>query len=453
MKSAFLLLFLLFSCILSSQELLFEKIPFQFYSPSRKVFVVVSGDTIYTASGKGEKWQKKPIRWTGALNAFQLASGYFSMSTSKADYFIMAGCGKVWQLKGDSLVRIDRSFDHKNQYGACAFVHHDTLFMMGGYGFFQTKNITTYFDERTGGWFLKRTTGEVPPEHSCAYYFKGQNDVMIWGGERRTTMGDDTLRSLWNLNLISNEWRELGKVNPEIQLPFVRGAIYVNEEGSWAHLGNRLLKFDVDNGKILEYKADQFYQIKGWVTHENQVLIAEWRHDEGGVFIWVDKIADVMGNPSKVYSLIEPLNKQGSYVRFIWALILFGWMLGVLGYYWVLLRRTKRIELLEEAQSNQMVWTEMELMILQEFWNAGEAGLEVSDLNKFFNHGDPNFDTLKKRRELKLKDLRRKLAYSTGISEAEIFHEERLISDRRVKKMVLNTLIKREKLGIPFYGA
>lgn len=452
MKSAFLLLFLLFSCILSSQELLFEKLPFQFYSPSRKLFVVVSGDTIYTVSGKGEKWQKKPIHWTGGLNARQLESGYFSMSTSKADYFIMAGCGKVWQWKGDSLVRIDRSFDHKNQYGACTFVHHDTLFMMGGYGFFQTKNITTYFDERTGGWFLKHTRGQEPPQHSGAYYFKGKKDIMIWGGERRTTMGDDTLRSLWNLNLISNEWRELGKVNPEIQLPFVRGAIYVNEEGSWAHLGNRLLKFDVDNAKILEYKADQFYQIKGWVTHANQVMIAEWRHDEGGVFIWVDKISEVLGYPSNVFRLIEPLNKQGSYFRFIWALILYGWMLGVLGYYWVLLRRTKRMELLDEAQANQIIWSDLELMILQEFWNAGEAGLEVSDLNIFFNHGDPNFDTLKKRRELKLKDLRRKLAFSTGISEADIFQEERLVSDRRVKKMVLNESIKREKLGIPLSG-
>ena len=92
-------------------------------------------------------------------------------------------------------------------------------------------------------------------------------------------------------------------------------------------------------------------------------------------------------------------------------------------------------------------------MILQEFWNAGETGLEVSDLNNFFNHGAPNFDTLKKRRELKLKDLRRKLAFSTGISEADIFQEERLVSDRRVKKMVLNESIKREKLGIPLSRA
>lgn len=129
--------------------------------------------------------------------------------------------------------------------------------------------------------------------------------------------------------------------------------------------------------------------------------------------------------------------------------MLFGWLIGVLGYYWVLLRRSKHQDLEIGEQLSQAEWSDRELAILEIFWAADSTGIEVSELNVLFNYGDPNFDTLKKRRELKLKDLRKKLAQLMGISESEVFVEQRLNSDRRVKKMALHPDIKRETLGIP----
>ncbi len=449
MKSAVLLVFLLFSFDLYSQELFFKDLPFQFYSPSRACFVVTDGEEVYTSRGCGQEWVKSAIHFAGDLNGQELKSDYFPMSTSKGDYFVRQGCGEVWQLLGDSLVRIDHSFQHRNQYGASTFVYRDTLFMTGGYGFFVTKNITTYFDFATGGWFLKHTHGPYPPDRCGAHTFQSRDKIYFWGGQERNTLGDDTLQSLWSLDLISSTWRNEGKICSEIGLPLMRSnATYAAGE-NWVHMGNRMLQFDADSLKVREYQADRFYQLKGWVPHEDEWLIVEWGHNENEFLVQIKKRSDVLGDVKKEYGFIDEQQYRNAATLSLWAVVLFGWLIGVLGYYWVLLRRSKRQDLEMGEQLSQAEWSDRELAILEIFWAADSTGIEVSELNVLFNYGDPNFDTLKKRRELKLKDLRKKLAQLMGISESEVYVEQRLNSDRRVKKMALHPDIKRETLGIP----
>ena len=92
--------------------------------------------------------------------------------------------------------------------------------------------------------------------------------------------------------------------------------------------------------------------------------------------------------------------------------------------------------------------SKQELEILDFFFEAGSNGFESAELNRFFDYGDPNFDTLKKRRDIKMRELRKKLSAITGIASDEVFLEKRLDSDRRVKKLYLNPGIKRENTGI-----
>ncbi len=449
MKSAVLLVFLLFSIGLYSQELLFSELPFQFYSPSRDCFVVTDGIDVYTSNGVGQAWSKSVLKYAPELNVQDFKSNYFPLSTTKGDYFVLHGCGKVLQLEGDSLTRIDHSFQHRNQYGASVFVHRDTLFMTGGYGFFVTKNITTYFDFATGGWFLKHTRGDYPPDRCGAHTFQAKDEVYFWGGQERNTLGDDTLQSLWCLDLRSSTWRNEGKICSEVGLPLMRGNATNAMGENWVHMGNRLLQFDPDSLKVREYQADRFYQLKGWVPHGEDWLIVEWGHDENEFLVRIKKRSEVLGELKREYPFIDEQSSRSAATLSLWAVVLYGWMIGVLGYYWVLVRRRKRQDLELDEQVSQVEWSDRELAILEIFWASDSEGIEVSELNELFSYGDPNFDTLKKRRELKLKELRRKLSQLLGISETEVYIEQRLNSDRRVKKMALHPDIKRERLGIP----
>jgi len=58
------------------------------------------------------------------------------------------------------------------------------------------------------------------------------------------------------------------------------------------------------------------------------------------------------------------------------------------------------------------------------------------------NYDDPSIDTIKKRRELLLKDLRYKLSSKFNIPQEEVFLERRMETDRRMKLLFLNKLVK-----------
>ena len=134
-----------------------------------------------------------------------------------------------------------------------------------------------------------------------------------------------------------------------------------------------------------------------------------------------------------------------------------GWIIGiimamvvVLGYWfwWRFKRQVSETNVTEDIVLAAIHFSDQEKELLRFFFEVGEAGFETNDLHRFFDYGDPNFDTLKKRRDLKLREMRKKLAQLTGVSSDEVFLEKRLDSDRRVKKLYLNPEIKRENAGI-----
>jgi hypothetical protein len=65
-------------------------------------------------------------------------------------------------------------------------------------------------------------------------------------------------------------------------------------------------------------------------------------------------------------------------------------------------------------------------------------GLEISFINDLVNYDNPSLDTLKKRREILLRELKIKLALVFNISESEILIEQRMVTDKRMKLIFLN---------------
>jgi hypothetical protein len=73
-----------------------------------------------------------------------------------------------------------------------------------------------------------------------------------------------------------------------------------------------------------------------------------------------------------------------------------------------------------------------------------ETGLEISYINDLVNHDQPSIDTLKKRRETLLKELRYKLALKFNIPQDEVFIEQRMTADKRMKLLFINEIILSE---------
>ncbi|MHA8051156.1 hypothetical protein V7S79_08555 [Aquirufa sp. ROCK-SH2] len=108
------------------------------------------------------------------------------------------GTSLVYQFvrKGNTfeLIRLDHSSFKGFNFFAYQFVRKDTLFSIGGYGFWNYNNKLTYFDENNKGWELYKINNEGPlsVDYSVCGY-------------------DSKKDGIWTLNLINPENLIIGK--------------------------------------------------------------------------------------------------------------------------------------------------------------------------------------------------------------------------------------------------
>jgi hypothetical protein len=124
--------------------------------------------------------------------------------------------GIVYELRGNELVRIDHSFEHKMQINSQHFVHDNRIFRFGGYGFWSARNFFTYFDVNSKEWenYSPVQGDQVPPGIFDVNQFKSGEDVTYFNG---VTINEfDNLKfernqDIWHFNLRSKTWENRGK--------------------------------------------------------------------------------------------------------------------------------------------------------------------------------------------------------------------------------------------------
>lgn len=400
---------------------------------------------MYLSKGVGQSWRTYPIHYGDGIEYNSLRIEFIPISTSKGDYFVVGGCGLVYQLKGDSIVRIDNSFRHKNQNGGLYWVCNDTLCITGGYGFFESTNITTYFDWDTKGWYHRKCRGDIPPDFSGGAAFRGDDKSYYFFGRSENIHGLSDVKSVRMLDHRRWEWRDLG----EMELPWnpknEQILHFWKNSGTLARMGNTLLDVDVSKNQVVIYRSDKFASLVDLVLKEGQMLLSRPNHQLNKFIIDLVIKKDYLGKSIDEVLLVPALQPRWwliAIAMFFLIAVLFIW-------FWLKFRANLSTKVRAmEVHAVKSEFSKQELEILDFFFEAGSNGFESAELNRFFDYGDPNFDTLKKRRDIKMRELRKKLSAITGIASDEVFLEKRLDSDRRVKKLYLNPGIKRENTGI-----
>ena len=79
-------------------------------------------------------------------------------------FLLYPGGGMLFKFNESSaeIKRIDRSFAHRNQYSGYFFSHNKNLYLLGGYGFWETKSLLTKFNFSSGEWDYISTAGQTP---------------------------------------------------------------------------------------------------------------------------------------------------------------------------------------------------------------------------------------------------------------------------------------------------
>ncbi len=170
-------------------------------------------------------------------------------------YFINGSGGLVYMIKNDTVRRIDKSFDHQMQHGACWFEHNNTAFSYGGYGFWSNRDFFTYYDPKQDEWEVYHpiSSKKIPRGTSSSQYIKEANEFHFFGGNfidphnrRERIMNNE----VWTFNFSTNEWLYLGKHTPLND--FIKKVRYKNSL-LLIEL-NKITAIDVKNNKKTTYQ-------------------------------------------------------------------------------------------------------------------------------------------------------------------------------------------------------
>lgn len=189
-------------------------------------------------------------------------------------WFLFDGTDRVYRLMrgqaGPYLQRVDSTVHAGGFFKAMVFMRRDTIFRLGGYGFWRTKGFFTWFDGRTGRWKPYASASGLPSTLTLHHY-DAAADVLYLAGARehkphenfRDQLGD----SVYRFDFAHRAWSNLGRINPRgsvlttIQDPTDMtaitslGVIWVMLENTvlYDFVGNRTLKVR-DRSKMLFYQ-------------------------------------------------------------------------------------------------------------------------------------------------------------------------------------------------------
>lgn len=96
----------------------------------------------------------------------------FSLIQNSKILLQIEGTGQLYQLdlEKKTFKRLDKTFYRGNNFGAIRYLRNDTLFNIGGHGFWYGNNIQTYFSQKTNEWELYDTPSDNGPKFISAHY-------------------------------------------------------------------------------------------------------------------------------------------------------------------------------------------------------------------------------------------------------------------------------------------
>lgn len=129
--------------------------------------------------------------------------------------------GLLYRVENDSTIRLDKSFQHRKQFQSNDFVHRDTLFRYGGYGFWRANNFFTYFDNGTKEWeYYPIKSFTMPDEAYDGKAFLLDDKFYVLGGQKVSKtngLASEKSKQIWTFNFKSREWTNGGKMGLDIR--------------------------------------------------------------------------------------------------------------------------------------------------------------------------------------------------------------------------------------------
>jgi len=427
-------------------------------------FIVLAKDSFYLYNTAREKsWLAFKYKKNELDTALKQPIELNFIHNSKQVLFYAGGGGQIYAFRDSSILRLDKSFLQKNQFGACGFEYKDKILLYGGYGFYSYKPYFTEFSERTKEWFLRPYANhQYLPEgrQAVVYQIDKKKDFFFMASGYTLknpffkNVSNLELNDVWKFDLQLNKWTRLGFIDEKkkirnLRFPFIaNGIFYAIEKGP----DNAVVKIDIINNSFKIYKTDHLV---------DQILV-----EFGTVYNPKDQhIITVIKDTRKANTytvVLIPLKElehslifSAKYYRTLFdrliPLFLIILVLGCFIYFNAQFRKRKRLkpESNKTIHFNQddhslsyegnIISFEEEHLIFLNF--LVEKGGEVSnnELLDFIRRGQESTDTLKKRKLKLITDINQIFRICTGLREPFLL-ELKDDNDRRYKDYLINPI-------------
>ncbi len=219
------------------------------------------------------------------------------------------GTGRVYELskdkKGDYLLnRIDSTVHSGVNFNAFTFHMHDTLFQLGGNGFWNIRGILTYFSKRTRQWELLTSNIRLPiykPEEIALLLKTDEQAGKIYISNSMkfdnfpTSLASTVVDSCYEYNFNSNYWNTLGALNPMLRKKLTNG-VDLNMSNEKYNIFTRELDFywvNFSANKYGKFKDTKSNEIKEeWISFYPASQPTNYFHFTLGDSLYLTKVTN-----------------------------------------------------------------------------------------------------------------------------------------------------------------
>lgn len=403
-----------------------------FNDSNGELSIIDDTNQVVTYNSFGKCIQKERIV-KKAINFNELKEEFLPVFLHNQLHFVERGCGRVFKFNKGSIERIDRSFSHRNQFDALVVEIRDTLFCIGGYGFFTVKDHVTYFDEGMGQWFLKNNSFLMNHQILKPLYYLGKDGITIYGGDTYVNgiVRDDFSKrqeKLLKFSLNSKKWEEVGDLNSEC-IKYLKKVSFTGKN-TLVTL-NQLMIFFPDKNEVHVLQQENNVRRLFFFNHqliENKVIRHAFNQFTNSL-IFYDYDEFRKSKNAKILPFYQPKisGTDKHFSKFVLSMA----VLFLILLFWIYLKRKwKRAEPSEIPQ--EVLW------LLAVWVEKENLALELVDLNALVSYDNPELETLKKRRESLLKRLKQFLVEHEKFTEDEVYSTELNPRDKRIKRFKLH---------------
>lgn len=356
------------------------------------------------------------------------------------------GTGQLYELNLPkfTLNRLDKTFFRGYNFLASQFIRKDTLFSVGGEGFWQKNNLITFYNSKTLEWELYKSKNKNPDPVNFRFSgYSPKYDKFFSAFIEADSILADKDVFLYDFSFKNKTWERKGRLNKEI-LNFTKKEYWSIWTGEYMILYR---DYGYDNAILIDPFKNTFYHYAplndSFFMRDREVYYKNGHVISRGIINTSGKKEELMVNIISLKEMIrkskevaEVYEKNGNTLYYIISVILLMMIFGAVVFY-----KNKFVKKPDDD------FSDLELSIIKEIINNPiERKFTTLEINTLLDINTKSYDNQRQIRNRVISGINHKL-YSFFDSKDFICRSPN-IDDKRMMDYYLNPEIRKREIKI-----